>query len=107
MDSNLGDTVASTLQPRNRLENRESENDEMLRGVWKAVETSTGEVSIGETKEAKSKKTYIIVKAFLCFSYIIFSRISFSFFIVSKLKTVDLIFLLFFFYFIFYFIRVV
>ena len=56
MDSNLGDTVASTLQPRNRLENRESENDEMLRGVWKAVETSTGEVSIGETKEAKSKK---------------------------------------------------
>ena len=56
MDSNLGDTVASTLQPRNRLENRKSENDEMLRGVWKAVETSTGEVSIGETKEVRSKK---------------------------------------------------
>jgi len=43
-------------QPRNRLENRGGENDEMSRGVWKAVETSTEEVRIGETKEERNKR---------------------------------------------------
>ena len=56
MDGDLGDVVASMSQPRNRLENRGGENDEMLRGVWKAVETSTGEVRMGETKGGRSKK---------------------------------------------------
>ena len=56
MDSNLEDAVAIISQSRNRLENRGSENDEMLRGVWKAVETSTGEIVIGETKGERSKR---------------------------------------------------
>ena len=56
MDSNLEDAVAIISQSRNRLENRGSENDEMLRGVWKAVETRTGEVRMGETKGGRSKK---------------------------------------------------
>ena len=55
MDSNLEDAVAIISQSRNRLENRGSENDEMLRGVWKAVETSTGEVRMGETKGGRSE----------------------------------------------------
>ena len=43
-------------QPRNRLENRGDENDKMSRGVWKVVETGTGEVRIGETKGERSKR---------------------------------------------------
>ena len=56
VDGDLGDTVASTSQPRNRLENRGDENDKISRGVWKAVETSTGEIGIGETKGERSKR---------------------------------------------------
>ena len=43
-------------QPRNRLENRGDENDKMSRGVWKVVETGTGEVRMGETKGERSKR---------------------------------------------------
>jgi len=32
------------------LENRESKNDEMSRGVWKAVETEIGKVMVAETE---------------------------------------------------------
>ena len=56
MDGDLGNVVASMSQPRNRLENRGSENDEMPRGVWKVVETSIGKVRMGETKGGRSKK---------------------------------------------------
>ena len=56
VDGDLGDVVASMSQPRNRLENRGGENDEMSREVWKAVETSTGEVRMGETKGGRNKR---------------------------------------------------
>ena len=55
MDSNFGNAVASMLQSRNRLENWRSENDEVPREMWKAVETSTGEVRMGETKGGRSE----------------------------------------------------
>ena len=55
MDSNFGNTMASIPQPRNRLENQGSENDKVSRGMWKAVETGTGEVRIRETKEERSE----------------------------------------------------
>ena len=56
MNSNFGNAVASMLQPRNRLENQGSENNEVSRGMWKAVETGTGEVSMGETKGGRSEE---------------------------------------------------
>jgi len=34
VDSNFRNAMASMLQPRNRLENRGSENDEVPREVW-------------------------------------------------------------------------
>ena len=50
MDSDLGDAMAGMPQSRNRLENRRSENDEVPRGMWKIVETSTREVGVGKTE---------------------------------------------------------
>ena len=38
------------------MENRESKNDEMSRGVWKAVETETGKVRVAETEERREKR---------------------------------------------------
>ena len=55
MNSNFGNAVASMSQPRNRLENQGSENDKVPGGMWKAVETSIGEIRIGETKRGRSK----------------------------------------------------
>ena len=55
MDGNFGNAMASMPQPRNRLENQGSENDKVSRGMWKAVETGTGEVRMGETKEERSE----------------------------------------------------
>jgi len=48
--------MASTPQSRNRLENQRSENDEVSRGMWKAVETGIGKVRMGETKGGRSKR---------------------------------------------------
>jgi len=56
VDSNFGDTMVSTPQPGNRLENRESKNDEVSRRVQKAVETSAREVGLGETEGGRSER---------------------------------------------------
>ena len=60
MDSNSRDAMASTLQSRNRLENRRGKNDEVSRRVWKAVKAGSGEVRLGETergrREGRSRK---------------------------------------------------
>jgi len=48
--------VASTPQSRDRLENRRSKDDEMPRGMWKAVEASSEEVRIGKIEEGRSKR---------------------------------------------------
>ena len=56
MNSNFEDAVVNTSQPRNRLENRESKNDEVPRRVWKTVETSAREVGLGETEGGRSKR---------------------------------------------------
>ena len=48
--------MASTLQSRNRLENRRGENDEVPRGMWETVETSTREVRIGKAKRRRSER---------------------------------------------------
>ena len=37
------------------MENRGGKNDEVSGKVWKAVETSAGEVGIGETERGRSK----------------------------------------------------
>jgi len=55
VDGNFGNAVASTSQPRNRLENWGSENDEVSGGMWKAVETGTGKIRIGEIKGGRSE----------------------------------------------------
>jgi len=56
VNSNFGDAMVSMLQPRNQLENRESKNDEMFRGVQKTVETSVREVGLGEAERERSKR---------------------------------------------------
>ena len=56
MDGNPGNAMASTSQSRKRLVNRGGENDKMSRGVWKAVETSTKGVGMGETEGGRSRK---------------------------------------------------
>ena len=37
------------------MENREGQDDEVSRRVWKAVEANTREVGMGETKERRGK----------------------------------------------------
>jgi len=37
------------------LKNRGSENDEVLREIWKVVETSAGEIRMGEVEGRRSK----------------------------------------------------
>ena len=56
MNGDLGDAVASMSQSRNRLENRRGENNEVPRGMWEIVETSTREVGVGKAKRRRSKK---------------------------------------------------
>ncbi len=56
MDSNSRDAMASTLQSRNRLENRRGKNDEVSRRVWKAVKAGSGEVRLGKQKEEEEKE---------------------------------------------------
>jgi len=38
------------------LENRRGKNNEVSRRVWEAVETSTGEVRVGEAKRRRGKR---------------------------------------------------
>ena len=56
MNGDLGDAMASMLQSRNRLENRRGENNEVPRGMWETVETSTREVGVGKAKRRSWKK---------------------------------------------------
>ena len=56
MDSDFENTMASMPQPRNRLENGRSQDDEISRRMWQAVETSTGEIRMGETEGERSKR---------------------------------------------------
>jgi len=56
VNSNFGNAMVSTPQPRNQLENRESKNDEMSRGVQKTVETSVREVGLGEAERERSRR---------------------------------------------------
>ena len=50
MDGNFGNTIANTLQSRNRLENRGGEDNKVSGGMWEAVEAGTGEVKMEEAK---------------------------------------------------------
>ena len=56
MDSDFGDVMASMSQFRNRLDNRRSKDDKMSRRMWKAMETSSREVGLGETEKGGSKE---------------------------------------------------
>jgi len=51
VDSNFGNVIASSSQPRDQLENRESENDKMLRKVQKAMETGVEKIRMAKAKE--------------------------------------------------------
>ena len=55
MDGDFRDAIASALQPKNQLENSRGKNDEVSRGVQKAVETGTGEVRVAEVEGGRSK----------------------------------------------------
>ena len=56
MDSDIGDAMVSIPQPRNRLENRGSEDDKVPRGMWKTVEASSWEVRMGKTEKGRSER---------------------------------------------------
>ena len=38
------------------MENRRSKDDKMSEGMWKAVETSIGEIGVGKAEGGRSKK---------------------------------------------------
>ena len=48
--------MASMPQSRDRLENGRSENDEVSRRMWGAVETSLGEIRMGKAEGERSKR---------------------------------------------------
>ena len=56
MDSNIRDTMVSMLQPRDRLENGRSKNNEVPGGMREIVETSTGQIRMGKAEEGRSKE---------------------------------------------------
>ena len=56
MDSNLGDAVVSMSQPRNRLENERDKDNEVSRGMWKAVEAGLGKIRVEETERRRSQE---------------------------------------------------
>jgi len=56
VNSNIRDAIVSMPQPRDRLENRRDENNEMSRRMWKTVETSTREVRMGKAEGRRSKE---------------------------------------------------
>ena len=56
MDGDFRNAVASILQSRNRLENRRGENNEVPRGMWETVETSTRKVGMEKAKRRRSER---------------------------------------------------
>jgi len=56
MDGNFGNAMVSMPQSRNRLENGRGKNNEVPRGVQKAVEANTGKVGMAEAEGRRSKK---------------------------------------------------
>ena len=47
--------MISAPQSRNRLENGRDKNNEVPRGMWKAVEANIGKIKITEAEERRSK----------------------------------------------------
>jgi len=47
--------MVGPAQSRDRLEDRRGKNDEMFRGVWKAVEVNTEKIRVAETEGGRSK----------------------------------------------------
>jgi len=56
VDSDFRDAMASISQPRDRLEDRRSEDDKVPRGMWKAVEASSGEIRMRKAEGRKRKR---------------------------------------------------
>ena len=55
MDGNFRNAVVNMPQSRDRLENGRSKNDEVSRRMWKAVETSSGEIGMGKAEGERRK----------------------------------------------------
>jgi len=55
VNSDIRDTVVSMPQPRDRLENKRGENDEVSRRMQETVETSAGEIRMGKAEGGRSK----------------------------------------------------
>jgi len=47
--------MVGPAQSRDRLEDRRGKDDEISRGVLKAVETNAGKIGVAETKRGRSK----------------------------------------------------
>jgi len=47
--------MVGPAQSRDRLEDRRGKNDEMFRGVWKAVEVNIEKIRVAETEGGRSK----------------------------------------------------
>ena len=47
--------MASVPQSRDRLEDGRSKDDKMSRGMWKAVEASSGEIGMGKVEGRRRK----------------------------------------------------
>ena len=47
--------MASVLQSRDRLEDGRSKDDKMSRGMWIAVEASSGEIGMGKVEGRRRK----------------------------------------------------
>jgi len=56
VNSDLGDAMVGLAQPRNRLEDRRRKDDEMSRGVWKAVEANIEKIRVAETERRRGKE---------------------------------------------------
>ena len=55
MEYNFENTMACTLQSWDWLENRRSEDNEVSRGVWKAVKAKAVETRVVKTKERREE----------------------------------------------------
>jgi len=55
VDGDLRDAMVGLAQPRNRLENGRSKDDNMSREVWKAVKTDIGKTGVVETERRRGK----------------------------------------------------
>ena len=56
MECDFGNAIASMPQSGNWLENRRSQDDEVSRRMWKAVETEAGEIKVAETERRGDKR---------------------------------------------------